>query len=287
MDACFTTDGTGVLQGFKTDDCNWNTVGHRDRIVRVTREELVLFAALYDEPGTPPEEARLPALHGQPLVEVLRKFAQAPKRLGDLEGEYFTTDMLNETLRQQDNTIRRETRFPAAPEEWILSGPHFFVGNPCYKTPRAVCTEKGHYDVLDLSALPEEYLPRTNYIPACSREEYARRTPSVPWDGRKVTEFFRYINREMTGPSAERTLIQSIIPPKVAYIHTCFGVVFKNKEDMLVFYSGALSITFDFLAKITGKGHVNVSLATALPLLENEATKKLLFIRSLSLSCLT
>ena len=287
VDDCFSKDSSGPLPGIKTDDHRWNTTGHRDRVVHVTGEELSLFASLYDQPGTPAEEARLPALHGQPLVEVLRRIAQAPKRLGDLEGEYYTTEMWHETNRQNDGTIRRETRFPDAPEELILSGPHFFVGNPFNKTPRSVCSSNKSYDVLDLAELPEEYLPRTNYIPACSREEYARRTPSVPWDGRKVTEFFRYINREMTGPSAERTLIPSIIPPKVAYIHTCFGVVFKNKEDMLVFYSGALSITFDFLAKITGKGHVNVSLATALPLLENEATKKLLFIRSLSLSCLT
>ncbi|MDD3916394.1 MAG: N-6 DNA methylase [Synergistaceae bacterium] len=287
IDASFPSAGGGTLPGIKTDDNRWNTAGHRERVVRVTGGELALFSALYDQTGTPPEEARLPALHGQPLVEVLQRFARTPKRLGDLEGEYFTTVMFDETNRQNDGTIRRETRFPDAPEEWVLSGPHFFVGNPFNKTPRRVCTGNSHYDVLDLTELPEDYLPRTNYTPACTQEEYVRRTPSAPWDGRRVTEFYRYVNREMIGPSAERTLIPSIIPPKAAYINTCFGVVFKKIQDMLVFYSGTLSIAFDFLAKITGKGHANVSLVTALPLLENEATRKHLFIRSLGLTCLT
>jgi hypothetical protein len=62
------------------------------------------------------------------------------------------------------------------PGEWILSGPHFFVGNPFYKTPRSVCTQNSHYDILDLETLPHDYLPRTNYVPACTPDEYLART---------------------------------------------------------------------------------------------------------------
>lgn len=148
VDACFQHDGSGPLPGIKTEDDRWNTSGHRKRLVPVSGEELSLFARLYDDAGTPALEARLPALHGQPLIEVLRKFASASKRLGDLNGEFHTTEMWHETNRQKDGTIRRETRFPDTAEELVLSGPHFYVGNPLYKTPRSVCTEKGHYDVV-------------------------------------------------------------------------------------------------------------------------------------------
>ena len=48
--------------------------------------------------------------------------------------------------------------------ELVLSGPHFFTGNPMSKTPRTMCTQNSHYDVLDLTALPDDYLPRTNYV---------------------------------------------------------------------------------------------------------------------------
>jgi len=283
VDACFSSDGTGVFQGIKTDDSNWNTTGHRDRIVHVAGDELALFATLYDQPGTPAEEARLPGLHGQPLVEVLRKFAQAPKRLGDLEEEYYTTEMWHETNRQNDGTILRETRFPDAPEEWVLSGPHFFVGNPFYKTPRAVCTEKGHYDVLDLTELPEEYLPRTNYNPACSREEYARRTPSVPWDGRKVTEFFRLEFRGMIGSAAERTLIGSILSPAPSHINGVQTTVFKNTHYLLWTAFFSVSIVADFLIKLTGRSNLHYTWTT-FPLMKIEPN---MTVRLLNLNCLT
>src|SRR5699024_6252301 len=124
----------------------WNTQGHADRIIYVTNDELELFSQLYDEEGTEPLAARLPALHAQQLIEVLRKFAKQPQRLGDLRGEYTSTVMFDETYAQRDNIIRRETRFPEDASQWVLSGPHFFVGNPFYKTPREVCTQNSHYD---------------------------------------------------------------------------------------------------------------------------------------------
>jgi len=58
--------------------------------------------------------------------------------------------MWHESGAQRDGTIRRETGFVASATDLVLSGPHFFVGNPLNKTPRVVCTQNSHYDVLDL-----------------------------------------------------------------------------------------------------------------------------------------
>lgn len=173
--------GTGQTPGIKHDGGGWDFSGHRNRAVEVTEDVLVTFAKLYDAPGTPPLQARLPAVHSRELVSVLEKFARAPRRLGDLKDDYFTLEMWHETGAQKDGTIRRETGFVSRPEDFVLSGPHFYVGNPLSKTPRAICTEKGHYDILDLEHLPDHYLPRSNYRPACSPSEYARRVPRVSW----------------------------------------------------------------------------------------------------------
>ncbi|MGD0127855.1 MAG: hypothetical protein ABSF46_21025, partial [Terriglobia bacterium] len=72
-------DGAGVCGGIKNDVGHWNVEGHRDRVVEVDEETLGLFARLYDPPGTPALEARLPSLHARELVAVLRKFADYPK----------------------------------------------------------------------------------------------------------------------------------------------------------------------------------------------------------------
>ncbi len=85
----------------------WNNNGHNSRLINVGSKELTLFARLYDSEGTPAWQARLPALHAKQLVAVLEKFANQPKRLGDLQGQYFSTVMFDETYAQRDGTILR------------------------------------------------------------------------------------------------------------------------------------------------------------------------------------
>jgi hypothetical protein len=155
--------------------------GPRDRIVRVSDEQLTVFAQLYDEPGTPPRRARLPALHAGQLSSVLAKLAAYPRRLADLGEIIFPPKCGTKPMQQHDGTIvrnaDRSAPFAATPEDWVLSGPHFFLANPFNKTPRAICSANGHYDPLDLETLPDDYLPRSNYRPMEDRAEYARRTP--------------------------------------------------------------------------------------------------------------
>ena len=77
--------------------------------------------------------------------------------------------MWNEKNQQDDGTITRNADrsalFAKSAEEWVLSGPHFFVANPFNKTPRSICATNGHYDVLNLELLSDSYLPRTNLLP--------------------------------------------------------------------------------------------------------------------------
>ena len=294
IEASYAHDGRSPVGGIKTDDGKtWNEAGHTNRIIKVDERRLVLFAKLYDEACTPALEARLPTLHAEELVSVLEKFAAQPRRLGDLKGAYYSTQHWNEKLSQDDGTIRRDTQFPNDAGQWVLSGPHFFVGTPFYKTPRAVCTEKGHYDCLDLTHLPDDYLPRTNYVPNCSPAEYADRTPRVPWQEgeakqKKVTDYFRFISREMLSQSGERTLIGCLIPPGPSNVHTCIQQVFKNHADLLAFLSGALSLPVDFQVKSTGAGHANKSVIDKFPIIVfEEISRHWAFARTLALSCLT
>lgn len=294
IDASLAHNGEGQVGGIKDEVTGrWDESGHRDRVLSIGEPELALFAKLYDAEGTAPLAARLPALHARPLIAVLEKFAVQPRRLGDLQGEYYPTQHWNEVNAQNDGTIRRDTRFPADASQWILSGPHFFVGNSFYKTPCAVCTEKGHYDTLDLTTLPDDYLPRTNYVPACDPDTYRARTPKVPWieageiGPKRVTDYYRFINREMVGPSSERTLSVAIIPRQVAHIHTCLSTAFKSMTALVDYAAMALSIPLDFRVKSTGVGHVNLSVLRELPLPATSQSRPALHTRTLALCSLT
>ncbi len=293
IELCFAHDGSGEVGGIKDDETgSWNEAGHQSRILAVGMERLALFASLYDEEGTPALEARLPALHAEPLVSVLEKFAEQPKRLGDLQGQYLSLEMWHETNQQSDGTIERHTQFPEDAAQWILSGPHFYVGTPLYKTPREICTEKGHYDCLDLLTLPDDYLPRTNYIPACDAQEYAKRTPRVTWtepgedEPRKVTDYYRLALRAMISIGAEKGLVPALVPKDVAHTNGVRTYCF-NSSDLLIRVSGAAySLIYDFMMKLSGRTNLHQSIEEyALP--DFVETAHHLSARVMSLSALT
>jgi hypothetical protein len=276
-------DGRGLIPGIKDDKNNWNFLGHASRIIYVSERELTLFAKLYDAEGTPPLQARLPALHSQELMKVLEKFAAQPRRLGDLKSEYFTTVMWDETNAvKKDHTIRRETRFPESPSEWILSGPHFYVGTPFNKTPRRKCTEKGHYDNLDLTQLPDDYLPRTNYVPDVDQAEYQRRMSKVSW-GEEATNYYRICYRGMLPPPNERTLIGCIVPTGVGHINGAQTTAFENHKNLIASSAFGFSLIADFFIKSTGRTNLHF-IWESFPLLNLVPE---LSCRVLSLSCLT
>lgn len=294
IDACYLQDGSGLPGGIKSDEGEWNTAGHRDRIVRVGEAALSTFARLYDEPGTPARRARLPALHAGALNSVLQKLAAYPRRLADLGTDYVSTEMWHETMQQKDGTIVRrpisDAGFPASPQDWVLSGPHFFVANPFYKTPRKNCNTPLAYDSINLETLPDDYLPRTNYRPMADRAEYLRRTPRVSWveknetQGRSVTEFFRHVHRRALSIVSERTVCAAVMPPGVAHIGSVFSITFREFRDLVAYTATASSLILDFFVRTTGKADLRGDLADRLPIVRLDIDGQ---ARFLALSCIT
>lgn len=286
VDESFEKISSEKVGGIKTDANKWNVNGHQDRVISVGDKELALFAKLYDAPGTPPDEARLPSLHTIQLLDVLEKFAAYPRRLGDLQDEYRSTVMWDETGAQKDGTIRRDTRFPETPRELILSGPHFYVGAPLYKSPREICRLNSDYDVIDLTVCQDSYLPRANYVPDCSLVEYERRTPTVPWDAsKKVTDYYRVVFRKMLSQAGERTLIAAICPEMVGHILLCFSVCFQDLKNTLKFTTACMSLPFDYFIKASAKASFLNDLCAQLPFIEENYRQ--LAVRGLALNCLT
>lgn len=295
IDTCHEHDGEGKVGGIKNDENQWNFEGHQKRIIRVNEDKLALFAKLYDKDNTPALQARLPALHSQQLLSVLEKFATQNQHLKDLEDGYYSTVIFDETnAEKKDGTIKRQTCFPELPQNLILSGPHIYPGNPLYKTPREICTEKGHYDVLDLTNISDDYLPRTNYVRACNADEYQSRIPRVTWieqgenEPKKVTEYYRLAFRGMLPPANERTLIGAVIPKGIAHINGCRSYAFADRytDRLIVFASFCCSLAYDFLVKSTGKTNLHQTLDD-FPLIYGTYFDNSLKTRFLTLSCLT
>ena len=293
IDTCYLHDGSGTAGGIKNEADEWNISGHADRIVPIGDAQLIVFAALYDEPGTMPRRARLPGLHAGKLSSVLAKLAAYPRRLADLGDDYFSTVMFDETYSQGDGTLirnaDRSAPFATTPEDWVLSGPHFSLANPLYQTPKAICSTHRAYDGINLETAPDDYLPRTNYCPMEDREEFRRRVPTLSWTepspqaASKVTEYFRLVHRRRLSQSGERTLIAILAPPGSTHINTSICTTFKNVNLMLEACTSMTAITFDYFVKSTGQGDFTTGAMAYVPLVRCEMALP----RLLALNCLT
>ena len=282
IDSSFENSGSSKLQGFKDEENNWVVQGHKNRIIDVTKEELKLFSLVFDGEDLDYTHAKLPAIHAEDLIEVLHKLSKYPFKIKQIQSDYFSTQLWNEVNAQDDGTIERNTKFPVNVLEQVLQGPHFFVGHPIYKTPRKICTEKGHYDVVDLTSINESYLARTNYPPVA--EDYIDRFPSTGFSSKKVNECYRLAIRKMTQPHPERSLISTIIPKNVGHLNSVLSFTFKTNDELLKSYIATMSIIGDFFVKVIGATNIVNSTIEALPLINLSANMKnrLLLLTSLT-----
>ena len=264
-----------------------------DRVILVTEDELALFARLYDEAGTDSLEARLPAIQVRQLISVLAKFDLVSKTIRDLGDKARIVDVhFDETQAQRDGIIEKSTQFPSSVQRWVLSGPHFFVSNPLYKTPRVVCNQNSHYDILDLEVVPDDYLPRTNYIPACDPQTYLAKTPRTSWErsgvrGDLMTNEYRALSRRAIASSSERTAAAAIIPKGSANIDGAVSTAFFKNENLLDFLSVFNSLPLDFYVKRTGRSDCRGDLIRTFPILNTVGIIKRARLLTLCLNCLT
>ena len=295
VNACFSHDGSGPVPALKTQDGLWETGGHLQRIIRVTKLELELFSQLLDSEHSAPSEACLPVLHSNDLLAVLKKISQQKRKIRNLKGDFFSTGMFHESGAQRAGLIRRSTQFPVSPADFIYSGPHFSNGTPLYKTPRSECRLQSDYDRIDLTLIPDNYVPRTNYVLERDRSHTVHRVPALPWISselprsmRVVTNGFRQIHRRMTSPGLERSLVSALIPPEVHHINTCIASSLLDTQDLLSFHGVCISLPADFFIKSIGAVDIYGSLLESIPIprMEHEARYRI-HSRVLSLSCLT
>ena len=284
VDRCFTHDGTGSVPGIKDDDNQWNTQPHRSRLLLIREADLEVFKALYNEEGSSARRSSLPPIHSQEVLAALSCLATWPSRLIDLTGAYVGTEMWHETNFQDDGILARKTLFPEAVGQMIFSGPHIFVGNPLSKTPREICRIHLDYDSIDLTAINDAYLPRTNFQILVPSEAYKKLAVVLPWNpSRTVLDEYRLMCRKMLDHELERTLAPAIIPPGSAHIHGCFSIAFRSQLDLLNYTATCCSLVSDFFVRTTGKANFLGEVAQQLPVFDSPRLR----LRCLLLNCLT
>ncbi|WP_201747816.1 Eco57I restriction-modification methylase domain-containing protein [Dyadobacter flavalbus] len=239
IDGCFIHTGNDNVGGFKVKDektgkMKWNIYPHGNRIVRFTERELKVLAKTFEN-SISWEGTKLAIIHANSIISILQKLGKFTSSVEDFESKI--TDCWNETTSVSDGTIRRETRYPDVDLfEMIYSGPHFFVSNPMYKTPRRVCILTSDYDNIDTSIVDEKFVARTNYLPQNVVAGFSSKLKGFADSKSQIGEtsydnwidYYKAGCRKMLDVTTERTLISTIFPPKTSHIKGVYAELCQN-----------------------------------------------------------
>lgn len=292
VDACFAHDGHGLCEGKKEKSGRWNISGHKKRIVTFTDKELKVMSEAFEE-GCDWESAKLVSIHVEEILDVIKRFSDFKKHVIDYNT--IITEGLNETISVDKKQIIRNTKWAETKNmEMIFSGPHVFVANPYYKTPREQCILNSDYDIVDLSTLSDSYSARTNYIPNIPisdfRNLFVGFYKGQGTDGIISDDWFSFYKaafRRQIGADSERSLSGAIIPPNSALIGGVVSVTFDNYDDLVEFSGCCSSTIWDFYVKILKISDVRINRINSFPLGIADKYKPALFVRTLLLNCLT
>ena len=279
-------DGAGPVPGIKDDNNQWELRGHHSRIIKLDAQALQRLGSVLD-PDVPAEAVRLPLLHSQELADSLVKMTRVPDRLGDLEGSVLQDSMWHETgdRKPPDPVFQRRTDFYDDPREMILQGPNFGLSTPWAKCPRAHCRSKGDYDVIDLTIIPDDYLPRVNYTPVIPWAAYRNQVRRVPWDSGKChLDFYRLFLRKRMNASSERSLQCAIFGSGFAHVMVCESLAFRNLSTLIQVCALWNSLPYDFLVRSYQLTDILWFFTSQLPLVDLPSTA---LHRTLQLNCLT
>lgn len=282
-------DGTGDIPGKKNSEGDWDTRGHKERVIRIDRTALETIHALSEDASVPIEEARFIQPFTSQTLEIFKQLASYPKvgaALTDGEGNptWQMAPHWNETAAQKDRTIERVTAFRSS-EELVIQGPLFHVSNPLYKSPRRVSKNNSDYDVVDLRKIDESYVPRTNYGPAIDMLEYKRRMTKCRWDSSmRHGDYYRIATRNMINLNSERSLVSALIYPGVSHVNTVESIAVLDTVDLVNLACSFSGLVQDFFCKASGMKHLFNSDVARFPITR---FPKGAIYRQLKLNCLT
>ncbi|WP_307820358.1 DNA methyltransferase [Rhodococcoides fascians] len=275
-------DGSGPAPGVKDESGRWDLRPHSQRIIVVTEPELAAWAKLIEEPGSPSAESRMLYPVNQASAEVLDKIAATP-RLGDVDFVW--------TAGWHESADRKLGYFLASsgtPDSWnnaILQGPHLTVANPLSQQPNPSMRSNQDYSRIDLDAIDDGFIPRTNYQLAIPLNENVAAYPN--WNGKPSSSYFRVAWREMADVATVRTLQSALLPPGPTHVHAVNSFTLPGRPRALAIMAGVShSIIGDFIIKVIGSSHMQASVWKRLPFPEGHSLVPQLLLRTLRLNCL-
>lgn len=282
VDRSIDHDGTGELPGRKLPGGSWDLRPHRDRLVHVTDDALLSWAALlaHADPASTPVVKSVTSGEASAATAI----ARYSHRVGGTD--YHWTPGFHEQTAPRKGLIEERTDLPASWDEVILQGPHIGISTPFAKQPRPSGRNNQDYEPWNLETLPESVIPRTNWQRVASRTLFEKEI--ALWDGRPHTERYRVIVRDMVPAGNMRSIFMALLPPRATAVSVCYlGALATDAETVAL--CGLMSgILADFFARALAIGHMHDNVIARFPApLPGHILTAPLIHRTLRLNCLT
>jgi len=285
IDASIIHPGVGKTGGIKvkseTGKYVWNTLPHRSRVIHFNEDVLKLIGKTFEN-SEDWETTKLVSIHSTEILSVLRKLGE---NKGVVSDQNVKITVCWDETNDIGKRIVRSTQTPNIEDyELILNGPHFFVSNPLYKTPRSICDKNQDFDNILLTELNDNFNQRTNYIPTGDLTDFINANSSVR-DDIKWIDDYRVVMSKMISLTGERSLQPCIIPPKVSHVNGVISVQFENWKDLTVFTGLTSSLVLDFFVKSIGAANLTDGKIKYFPFGIEEKFQDQLIPRVLRLNC--
>lgn len=279
----FTHEGHGPLPNLKHEG-TWDIRPHRERLIHVDIALLTAWNRLAGEGHILDTQAALlyPVTTNEHSAIV--KLADWRPRLGS--STPWISRGYDESIAKKDGIIRWATQDVGSLDDLIIQGSHFHIATPVAKQPNNPCRNKDDFAAYDLTTLPDETVPRTNYVRATSKTNYL--AAQDLWGERRYTEYYRLAWRRMTPLTSERSLLPVIIPPGPAHVDLVHSMALADDRQTVLQAGFWSALPIDYLLRITGREAVRVAEASRMPFADpRHPLAPALLLRTLRLNCLT
>lgn len=268
--------------GIKDEKGNWNEAGDRSRIIHIDQANLESFIGLLDEEEDW-QKVRMPMLFSKEISQAIATINRVKTTVLQADEKILYSEMLTEP-KGSNAFVRLKTVFP---DDWstaVFCGPNIGISNPLFKAAKPICTTQKAFDPIDLSIIPQGYLPRYKYTVNVGIDVIAKDIPKDDMK-RSMLEFYRIASRKMIDKNTERSLISCVIPPHSLHMDSLYSILIHDPWKMLLVQSTFSSLIADFLVKMSGKSTLRLDLLGHLPLDYDSFTKQRI-IRTLLLLAL-
>ncbi|MFJ4627438.1 class I SAM-dependent DNA methyltransferase [Streptomyces sp. NPDC088847] len=276
-------DGKGETPGLKNGG-EWDLRPHKSRIVAIDANGLAEWNRLAGDQTISPSRTAL--LYPVTTYEegAIAALSRLTSRLGALRPNISRG--YDESTGKKDGYIRWASSSADSLSDIILQGPHFSIATPFNKQPNIPCKSNKDYTSWNLSELPGNAVPNTNYVRACEIDKFMG--VQDRWRGRPYTQYFRLAWRVMVPPSNERSLFSALIPPGPAHVDAVNSMALRDNRGTALNAGFWAALPLDYLLRITGRTHLRVAEAHKMPAPDggHPLTHPLL-LRVLRLNCLT